>query len=734
MIRSTVIVEDSVLDLLEDISTDFTYTIADIREPDKRKTDFSKTIDIPGTARNNALFATIFDINAENDYNPALPNIGYNFNPNKAAKVIVLVDGIEVFRGVLRLLKVNIEQGKISYETCVIGRLSDILSALGDKKLSDLDFSDLDHDLTADNIQNSWYRQPGAGYVYPLIDYGLSVDGVNYPITGFRPAIFALEYINRMFAAAGFTYNCPFFTQPYFKNLIIPTTEKVEYTQTAVQARFLECYSKETYVVNRRIGQWREPLNWWGPPKPVDTYGFITISSDENIGTKITITRPVTTSFLFKANYLLKKAGGYLNIRKNWDTVIANKQLDAVPYDGRPAVDVYIEIPKQKWEPGDVLTMSMDISPGNVCTFFPSSSVIAPSPNDEDPYPVVNGARVAMAKTISTSVSQKDFFKSILSMHNLYLFTDQTNNKNLFIVPQAWFYDNYAGNAVDWTAKVDYSQEIELTPMGQLGSKDFVLSYKKDGDYYNDDRYFKKYNEVFGQKRFTADNDFQNDEQKVEVVFSPTPSVQIPSISQRVIPHIYKVNQDGVKQVDAFNIRILQWGGLKPSLQTAAANSPYATWNISDTDGVLIRAFVFYPYAGMQDDPTNVTRDLCFGPPMEMFYAVQNPFPDVGLFRYYWEDYLKEITDKDSKLWKGYLLLTPADISQLDFKKLVKIDNTYFRLNKVSNYNPLGNELTQVELFKSSVRVEIERPGFLKWSDDGYVLHSDESPARIPYA
>ncbi|WP_212005755.1 hypothetical protein [Chitinophaga sp. HK235] len=663
-----------------------------------------------------------------------MPNIGYNFNPNKAAKAIVLVDGIEVFRGVLRVIKARIDKGVVTYETSVLGRLSDILFALGDKKLSDLDFSNLNHTLTVDEIQASWYRQPGAGYVYPLIDYGLSVDGINYPITGFRPAVYALEYINRMFAQAGFTYNCVFFAQPYFKSLIIPTTEKVEYTQNAVKSRFLECYSKETYVVNRRVGQWREVWNQWGPPKNKDDYGFITISVDENIGSRITINRPITTSFQFRCTYLLKKAGAYLNIRKNGDTVIANKELNAVPYDGRPAEDVFIEIPKQKWNPGDIITMSMDISPGNVCTFHPGSFVVAPSPTDEDPYPIVKGAEVEMWKTISTSVTQKDFFKSIITMHNLYVFTDQTNNKNLFILPQSWFYDNYAGNAVDWTNKVDYSQEIEITPMGQLGSKDFVLSYKKDSDYYNDDRYFKKYNEVYGQKRFIADNDFEKDETKVEVVFSPTPSVQIPDISQRVIPHIYKVNKDGIKQVDAFNIRILQWAGLKPSMLTASGNSGYATWNISDTDGVLIRSFVFYPYAGMQDDPQNVTRDLCFGPPVEMFYAAQNPFPDVGMFRYYWEDYLKEITDKDSKLWKGYLLLTPADISQLDFKKLVKIDNTYFRLNKVSSYNPLGNELTQVELFKSSVRVEIERPGFIKWSDDGYLLHSDQSPARIPYA
>ncbi|TWF38848.1 hypothetical protein FHW36_10671 [Chitinophaga polysaccharea] len=721
--------EGELLDLTEDIDTDFTYSIQDIREPDKRRTDFSKTIDLPGTPKNNALFAQIFDINVENEYNPALPNIGYNFNPNKAAKVIVLVDGIQVFRGVLRLLKVTRNKDLITYETNVLGRLSDILFALGDSKLSDLDFSDLDHTLDVGTIEASWYGTPGTGYVYPLIDYGMSVDGVNFPITGFRPAVYVLEYINRIFANAGFTYKCNFFAQPYFRGLHIPCTEKKEYNQTATQARFLECYSRERYTVNRRTGQWREVYNWWGGTVVKDKYGFIEVTDDESRGTKIIITRNITTSFQFSMWFIVKNEGCYMNIRKNGQ-VIASKKLGSYHVVHHQEI---IEIPKQDWVAGDVLTMSMDMSPRNVSTIFPESSVIAPSPTDDSPYPVDDGAPVMMHDLISSSVAQKDFFKSIILMHNLYVFTDENDDKNLIITPETWFYDNYAGNAVDWTSKVDYSQEIEVTPMGQLTSKEFIFTYKKDTDYYNDDRYFKKYNEVFGQKKFVAENEFEKDQNKVELIFSPTISVQIPEVSQRVIPHIYKVNADGVKQIDTFNIRILQWGGLKRSYISIDQNRGYATWKIVDSSGVAMASYIDYPYAGMLDDPITPSRDLCFGPPIEIFFAL-NTYSDLGLFRFYWEPFINEITNKDSKLWKPFILLTPSDINQLDFKRLVKIDNTYFRLNKVENYKPMGQQTTPVELFKSNVSVEVVRPGFLKWSDDGYLLHSDESPARIPYA
>ncbi|HWV64354.1 hypothetical protein, partial [Chitinophaga sp.] len=174
MIRSSIIVEGYKLDLPEEITADFTYSIQDIREPDKRTTDFSKTIELPGTPLINGLFAHIWNINTENDNDPSQPNIGYNFNPNKAAKCIALVDNIEVFRGVMRMSAITQENKIIKYSTNVIGRLSDILLALADTKLANLDFSDLNHDLTTTNITNSWYGARGTGYVYPLIDYGYS--------------------------------------------------------------------------------------------------------------------------------------------------------------------------------------------------------------------------------------------------------------------------------------------------------------------------------------------------------------------------------------------------------------------------------------------------------------------------------------------------------------------------------------------------------------------------------
>lgn len=738
MIRSAVIVEGNALDLLEDVTTDFTFSIQDIRTPDKRSTDFSKDIELPGTARNNYLFAQIFSITTENDWTPNQPNIGYNFNPNKVAKAVVLVDGIQVFRGVIRVSRVTTERGEIKYHTNVIGRLSDILFALGDKKLGDIDFSDMSDDpdgvrhlLSPEHLQDVWANPKNYRYTYPLIDYGYSVDGISYPIQNFAPAIYAKEYIDRMFAAAGFTYNCPFFNTPYFNALIIPVTTKFEFTAPGKKVDYLELTSVPLSHYNSAGlfgNDWDEIVI---PFKTMnlDKYGWH-VASDG----KIRITQPIEVSFQFDLNFSYNhrkgKAADLFIIKNNDHT----NRLHVESVKANAVFVKKVEVAKQRWEPGDELYISVNFPPKGSIYYNDLSKWYAPSPTDNSAYPMDTGVPIDMSQMVSKDIAQKEFFKSILLMHNLYVFTDEVDDKNLFIVPQTQFYDNFAGNAVDWTYKLAHDQKQEVVPMGELSAREYLLTYKKDSDYYNDQKYFKVYNEVYGQKKAVADNDFEKDTHKIEVIFSPTPPVQSKT-NTRVIPHIYKVDDSGVKERDAFNIRILLYGGMKPSKANYSPNANSVPWVLTDFYGTQLAEYTMYSYAGMWDDPDARSRDLCFGPPNEQFYTHPDGlYPDVGLYRYWWESFINEITNKDSKLLRALFRLSPNDINQLDFKKLVKVDNTYFKLNKVMNYKPLGSDLTMVELFKTAVKVEIERPGFLKWSDEGYLLHSDESPARIPLA
>jgi len=151
-------VEGIEADTLGDIDVEFTFSVADVSDIERRNTSYSKTLTLPSTAKNQQLFGNIFDISVSNDYIVGDVNIGQNFNPAKQAQAQIFLDNVKIFDGVLRMMKINSKEGDIVYEVNMFGRLRDILHELGDKTLADLDFDDYDHVWNRTNIEASWSR------------------------------------------------------------------------------------------------------------------------------------------------------------------------------------------------------------------------------------------------------------------------------------------------------------------------------------------------------------------------------------------------------------------------------------------------------------------------------------------------------------------------------------------------------------------------------------------------
>ncbi len=301
---------------------------------------------------------------------------------------------------------------------------------------------------------------------------------------------------------------------------------------------------------------------------------------------------------------------------------------------------------------------------------------------------IVEGNTIPMNSTIPINIKQKDFIMSLVKMFNLYIQPDPNNNKNLIIEPREDFYTN---DIIDWSAKVDRSQNIESKPMGALNFREYLYTYKNDKDYYNQ-LYFNTYDEVYGQDDFKLTNQFINNKHKTEIIFSPTPNVG-QEWYDRVIPTIIKFDdKNGVQRTEA-NIRILQWGGMKATGQQWYHTSRNATPTLYST----------YPYSGMYDDPYSPTTLLEFGISNEIYYSNVFDkivtFSDNTLFNKYHSKFIQEITDNNSKIVNGYFYLTPSDIKNLSFSSQYYFEGQYFRLNKVENYNPI-NPITKCEFLK----------------------------------
>lgn len=154
------------LDLYEGVSLPLNYTISDVREPEKRKTNFSKTITVPGTKKNNRLFNHIYEISGNS-----------KFNPNLRTEVIILEEGIQIMRGNMQLINIKRFDGDdVEYDVLISGDFTSLFADIGISKLSDLDFSEYKHTWDRSSIENSWdnlVRKVGGNLSFPNFPYQL---------------------------------------------------------------------------------------------------------------------------------------------------------------------------------------------------------------------------------------------------------------------------------------------------------------------------------------------------------------------------------------------------------------------------------------------------------------------------------------------------------------------------------------------------------------------------------
>ena len=145
------------IDLFESVSIPITFSILDIREPDKRKTSWSKTISIPGTANNNRIFNHIYQISADAWTTIAGVSVYQAFNPNLRTEIVLLSEGVQVMKGNLQLKNATRDKfGNIEYEIALNGDLTSLFFDVGEAKLNDLDFSEWSHNWNRENIVKSW--------------------------------------------------------------------------------------------------------------------------------------------------------------------------------------------------------------------------------------------------------------------------------------------------------------------------------------------------------------------------------------------------------------------------------------------------------------------------------------------------------------------------------------------------------------------------------------------------
>jgi hypothetical protein len=675
------------MDLSDDFDLLITRSIADIKNPEQRTSDWSKTVVLPGTKANNVLFGNIFEVDhtvlGNGQFSP-------NFNPNKKADVLVLVDGFEQLRGFIRLIQINVlDSDTIEYECSLHGQTADLFTTLGNAKLSELDFGVYNHVFNLTNVTNSWDTsiikngssqafELGEGYVYAqmLSKYGSQNNNTSqWRVDDHVPSLYAKTILDKILANTGYQYTSDsFFNTERFKRLVIPYNNfGFEQSESAATTRLFQAQvgSSALYSSNQVVafnndssgGNFDNGGNYNN-----STYTYTTPISGNydfylNLNANYTALSPVPSGTLITAAFGFFKNGNLVS------------QININPTSVSPTIF--------DWNTTDFVTINAnngDTIQVKFMGIYTQYSILSGQQltinNSTYLYNHVSSLTFALNNTIDFGLFfagddlQKDMLSNFVKMFNLYIEQDILNPKLLRFVPRDEFYN---GSTKDWTKKLDYSQNVTIVPMGNLEANPYTFTFKEGQDQYNKD-YKQSTSRIYGDRVIRVDNDFVKEEKKIEVTFAPTILFQADD-SKRYYSYIFNSNNDKGQ------LRCLYFGGVK----TTPAYEVYET-NPTNTPN-----FTKYPLVLHIDDVDNMQFDLNFGMPLSVISGKGLSYSNQNLVNVYWYKTIREITDKNSKILRAYFRITPYDWYSLQFKDLYFFEGQYWRLNKISDYNPLQN-------------------------------------------
>jgi hypothetical protein len=620
------------------------------------------------------------------------------------------------------------------------------------------------------------YFDKGRGYVYPYIINGNSDDIYNKTyVYDLYPATYIKTIVDSLFDFAGFTYSSEFFQSDYFRALILPYTgDKLQLSDEEISQRTVHVgvNASSSYVqitpTRSRGTDWFYNDSSWG-------YGSYYIglpreSGDVIDGGNYFEFKDEGGSWNSSGIYTCNKAGRY-NVRMDGKLILKvthdnNKndmehkegnfeyryQMFLVKAGGGGSIE--IDSSKDPDDPLDIygvqlfnpsagthaspwydidnpllFQMSADdlfMQPGDkiVVRFgfrYPSAVkwqgvsdnkhraaltfkqsldgaftkfTVEPASNESFGDELIN-----LSQTLPDKMKMKDFLLDIIRMFNLIVMDNPNKENDLIIEPRDDFFDSKP-LIKDWNLKLDNDSPIKITPMSELDARTYFYTYKKDGDYYNTE-YTDETGKIYGEIKIDVINDFSDVTNKTELIFSPTPNAD-KYINGRVAPFFVDKDDEGFKPKKT-NARILFYKGALPSNNYLLMNhqsSVYAQYNV-------------YPYVGMWDHPTSPEHDLGFGMVDKRYWS--SPMVTTKtLYEEFHKRTLNSIVDVNSRLLEAYFYLTPQDIAQFDFRDIIFLNGSYWRVNKIVDYNPVGSDsLTKVILFKL-IDINIVSPNLIE--------------------
>ena len=684
---------------VSDVSIKGNYSAKEIQDLASQKSDFTQAFTLPFTQVNNDFFSHFYDV----------VSVDGSFNSSIKCEADIYVDSNIVFSGYLQLLNVN--NSTKYYEALVFGVISNIATSLDEKQLNELDLSEFSHVLTAANVKDSWSGdttyttsagQTGEEILYPIADYGYDYDNasLNAPLAALyparlKPAINLKVLFEKVLSSIGYTISSTFFATDFFAKQYMTLANSVQVVASTFQDSFRAGISQDLDLddaVTATIqfdtdsgGNFFDGHGNYDAGAATPHYN-VPLTGNHQFKIKLSYTfasntQTITRLFVKKLN----DASFSSEVFGQWNgtdyspftTVVGTQQLEIVTNNItlQGGDEVYLQIVMNS------LSQTLTINSTG------SSFELYAAPVSQEGSTIDLSAN----NNILPTEKQVDFISAICSRYNLIIELDKEIPRQLNIEPAQDYFD--AGTSKDWSNKIDLNKDVKLKPTNEFRKERINMFDLDDEDrlnYYWQDTFDEVYNS------YTADfsGDFGKDDLEIKTIFSSW-NTKRPQGHNMLIAMPYKWD-NGEPTFVEIKPRLFAYSGLKSC-------QPYRYWSQATGTFTTETSYPFCNHYLMSGDTVVSTdSDIRFktkGVYDLQFYVDSQPVNDT--YAKCWRKYLNNIYSKEARILTANFYLTPEDIAQFKYNDKIFVQNSYYRINKITSYALGKNQSTKVELIKS---------------------------------
>ena len=556
------VANNEILDLFDDEDILLSDNITGLFDIGTLPVDFSRTIILPATKKNNAFFEHVYDISIDDPY---------LFSTNTKVNAYLDFDGIYLVSGYIQLNKVNLkgDLGILSYEVSLYGLISSFARDMGKNYLSDLTtLTQYNHTSSYNAITSSWSGSLFNGdIVYPLADYGsgyqfaagtLQTFGINdidgaLAVQNFKPAIRLKRVWDACFEQYGYTYTGSFWEQDWLDDVYMFCNTALKYPEYS--GVDLETFGKIKVGAISGSGMTDKvlvadtftTLPWYNAiTNPQNSYnnGAYTLDKKSNLDGILNLNVNVSCSVnnmpgTFSANgtwqirmietgsstaYGLTAIQSYIvffdqlqqsrtgGIQTTYELKTQFKLSDI------PAGTYYFQL-KQRPNVSTGALPIVTIDPGNTTkSFLEITSVnqgadgrVLDIPTNM-PYGT-NGIKLI------------DFIKGVQKKFNLIIYPNKTNPNQMIVDSFNNWYNK--GKIKNFNKYINLNDNIEVIPANNLAVNQLEFGDTLDQDYISQ-QFSKAANRPFGQTFYNdTQNFFSQGKLEVKTTFASTPLLQI---------------------------------------------------------------------------------------------------------------------------------------------------------------------------------------------------------------